>query len=107
MGRACNDPVLDTETGQFVYAGKGVNVQTSYILPSNWELALRNSTLLPDREVRPLAGYDTFNQSTFGVTKYLIGHSLKVQADASYNYRTNVMKEYNRWEVRFQVELGL
>lgn len=107
MGRACSDPVLDAETDQFVYAGKGVNVQTSYILPSNWELALRNSILLPDREVRPLAGYDTFNQSTFGVTKYLIGHSLKVQADASYNYRTNAMKEYNRWEVRFQVELGL
>lgn len=107
MGRKCDAPVLDETTKQFVYDGKGVNVQTSYIFPSNWEFALRNSTLMPEKEVQPFAGYKTFNQSTFGVTKYLIGHSLKIQADASFNYQTQSMKEYNRWEVRFQVELGL
>lgn len=107
MGRKCDLPVLDYETNQFVYAGKGLNVQTSYILPSNWEFALRNSTLMPDKEIRPLAGYKSFNQSTFGVTKYLIGHSLKVQADASYNYQKNSIETYNRWELRLSVELGL
>ncbi len=107
MGRKCNLPILDYETSQFVYSGKGINVQTSYILPSNWEFALRNSTLMPDKEIRSMAGYKSFNQSTFGVTKYLIGHSLKIQADASYNYRENSINEYNRWELRFSVELGL
>ncbi len=107
MGRKSSLPVLDYETSQFVYTGKGVNVQTSYILPSNWELALRNSTLMPDKEVRPMVGYKSFNQSTFGVTKYLIGHGLKIQADASYNHRINSRIEHNRWELRFSLELGL
>lgn len=108
MGRACNRPLFGEESSQYVYTGNGVNVQTSYLLPSNWEIAMRHSTLLPDRKVRAFAGYKSNNQATFGVTRYLIGHSLKIQADASYNYRTNTAtNDFNRWELRFQVELGL
>ena len=107
MGRVCNAPTFK-DSDAFVYSGKGVNLQTSYIFPSNWEIALRNSTLLPDHKIQDLAGYKFNNQSTFGVTKYLIGHSLKIQADASYNYRKNpIINGYNRWELRFQIELGL
>ena len=107
MGRICNTPTFK-DSDAFVYSGKGVNLQTSYIFPSNWEIALRNSTLLPDHRIQDLAGYKFNNQSTFGVTKYLIGHSLKIQADASYNYRKNpIINGYNRWELRFQIELGL
>ena len=107
MGRICNTPIFKGSDA-FVYSGKGGNLQTSYIFPSNWEIALRNSTLLPDNKIQDLAGYKFNNQSTFGVTKYLIGHSLKIQADASYNYRKNpVIDGYNRWELRFQIELGL
>ena len=41
-------------------------------------------------------------------TSYLIGHSLKLQADASYNHQSGALNpNYNRWEIRFQVELGL
>ena len=52
-------------------------------------------------------GYKNYNQTTVAVTKYLIGHSLKVQADASYNHQSEALLPYNRWEFRFQVELGL
>ena len=42
------------------------------------------------------------------MTRYLIGHSLKLQADASYNHQSGALNpNYNRWEIRFQVELGL
>lgn len=42
------------------------------------------------------------------MTRYIIGHSLKVQADASYNHRSkSATPDYNRWEIRFQLELGL
>ena len=64
--------------------------------------------LFPDSEVQPLAGYRNWNQTTLGITRYIIGHSLKVQADMSYNTRSrSIDPNYNRWEIRFQLELGL
>lgn len=108
MGRTCDTPLFDGNEGIFVYTGKGLNLQTSYLFNRKWEIALRNSTMFPDREVQPWVGYSRWNQTTIGVTRYLIGHSLKVQADASYNYRSDALNpNYNRWEIRFQVELGL
>jgi len=94
--------------GICIYNGNGVNVQTSYLFPKNWEVAIRNSTLLPEKQVREIIGYKTYNQTTIAITRYLIGHSLKVQADASYNYKKETFDpSYNRWQFRFQVELGL
>ncbi len=92
----------------FIYTGCGVNVQTSYLFDRKWEVALRNSTMLPDAGIQPLLGYASWNQSTIGVTRYLIRHSLKLQMDLSYNYRNKAMSpDYDRWMLRFQVELGL
>ena len=107
MGRACDEPLFDGDEDAYVYTGNGVNVQTSYIFPSNWEIAVRNSTMLPKEEVRDLVGYKTYNQTTLAVTKYLIGHNLKLQADASYNHKAEATDGYNRWQLRFQIELGL
>lgn len=108
MGRSCDRPLFDDNTQAFVYSGCGLNVQTSYLIHGKWEVALRNSTLFPESKVQPLAGYERWNQTTVGITRYIIGHSLKVQADASYNHRSGaVVPDYNRWEIRFQLELGL
>ncbi|MGM9760787.1 MAG: porin [Parabacteroides sp.] len=106
MGRSCSHPLFQGSDA-YVYTGNGLNVQTSYLFPKNWEIAARNSTLFPDKEVRPLVGYTHYNQTTLAVTKYLIGHNLKVQFDASYNSRKEALDAYNRWQFRFQVELGL
>ncbi len=93
----------------FIYTGCGVNVQASYLFNRKWEVALRNSTMLPDEAVQPLLGYRTWNQTTFGITRYIIGHSLKVQMDLSYNTREQFTASPldDRWSLRFQVELGL
>ena len=107
MGRSTSQPLFNNEASPCIYKGNGVNVQTSYLFPSNWEIALRNSTLLPTKEVQPIVGYKKHNQTTLAVTKYLIGHSLKIQADASYNTKRASVEPYNRWQLRFQVELGL
>lgn len=107
MGRSTSQPLFNNEASPCIYKGNGVNVQTSYLFPSNWEIALRNSTLLPAKEVQPIIGYKKHNQTTLAVTKYLIGHSLKIQADASYNTKQASVEPYNRWQLRFQVELGL
>ena len=108
MGRSCGDPLFTQAPDVFVYTGCGVNFQASYLFGNNWEIALRNATLFPEKAVQPLVGYRSFNQTTVGVTRYLIGHSLKVQADLSYNTRSAAVDpSLNRWEVRFQLELGL
>ena len=108
MGRSCDRPLFDPQSNAFVYSGQGLNIQTSYLFDKKWEVALRNSTLFPEHEVQPFAGYKRWNQTTVGVTRYIIGHSLKVQADMSYNHRSESFDpDYNRWEIRFQLELGL
>ncbi|MEG1864860.1 MAG: porin [Alistipes sp.] len=108
MGRHCAQPLFDAASAAFVYSGCGLNVQTSYLIDNHWEVALRNSTLFPTRTVQPLAGYARWNQTTLGLTRYIIGHRLKVQADLSYNHQRQPIKaDYNRWELRFQLELGL
>ena len=111
MGRhipGTSQPIIDGN-GEFVYTGCGLNVQTSYLFDGKWEVALRNSTMFPTAEVQPYVNYSRFNQSTLGVTRYIIGHSLKVQLDMSYNHRSEVPAglDYDRWMLRFQIELGL
>lgn len=109
MGRhTMKSPILDN--GQYIYTGSGINVQASYLFDRKWELALRNSTMMPDSEIRAFAGYGSWNQSTLGITRYVIGHSLKLQLDLSYNHMSDVapvLSDYDRWSLRFQVELGL
>ena len=64
--------------------------------------------MFPDGEIQPLIGYSMWNQSTVGLTRYIIGHSLKVQLDVSYNYMKDApVAPSDRWSIRFQVELGL
>ena len=94
--------------GQHIYTGSGLNVQGSYLFDSKWELAVRNSTMFPDSEIQSAVGYSLWNQSTIGLTRYIIGHSLKVQLDVSYNHLENApISPSDRWGIRFQVELGL
>ena len=112
MGRTCPDPHFGSASSDFVYTGCGLNVQTSYLFNKKWEIALRNSTLFPEKKIQPLTAYRRHNQSTLGITRYIIGHSLKVQADCSYNCYDRVAVPAgkgpgNGWEFRFQVELGL
>lgn len=112
MGRACDRPLFTEDPAAYVYTGQGLNIQTSYLFNRKWEIALRNSTLFPSEEIQPLTGYATRNQTTLGITRYIIGHSLKVQADLSYDTYSErnpqiIPDNFNRWEVRFQLELGL
>lgn len=112
MGRTCDDPFFEEEPSAYVYTGCGLNIQTSYLIKRKWEIALRNSTLFPSEQIRPMAGYGNYNQMTLGLTRYIIGHNLKVQADVSYDSYSErdaqiIPDNFNRWQIRFQVELGL
>jgi hypothetical protein len=69
-----------TEAGSIVTVGNALNVQASYLFKSNYELTTRYATINYDA----ITGNDTQAQYTLGVSKYVVGHSLKIQADVSY-----------------------
>lgn len=107
MGRCTSNPFFE-DSSDYVFVGSGLNFQTSYLFDGKWEVALRNSTVFADPVLKGISDYKEWNQSTLGVTRYLIGHSLKVQLDVSYNYMTEALNpDYDRWMMRFQIELGL
>lgn len=108
MGRTCSDPVFDDEARTWIFTGWGFNVQAGYVIHRKWEVALRNSMLFPYCKVQPRAGYKRRIQTTAGVSRYIVGHALKVQADVSYNHRSCAAKDdYSRWLFALQVEIGI
>lgn len=68
-------------TGDVVNVGKGLNAQVGYLFKNNWELATRFTYIEMDKKI---TGDDIERQYTFGVSKYIVGHKLKVQSDMSY-----------------------
>lgn len=70
-----------TETGDIVRVGNALNMQLSYLLKNNIEVTGRYTTLDFD-DITSRAPQD---QYTLGVSKYVVGHKLKIQADVSYS----------------------
>jgi hypothetical protein len=70
-----------TLTGDEVQVGKGLNLQTGYVLKNDWEVSARYTNIELDKTI---TGKNAENQYTLGVSKYIVGHSLKVQSDISY-----------------------
>lgn len=92
-----------------VFEGSGHDVQFSYLLPTNYELITRYSMLRVTPEVSTF--YPDQNQLTFGVTRYIWEHALKLQAEIT---RTQsrwpdaaARPDRDDWYVRFQVEIGI
>ncbi len=70
-----------TLTGDEVQVGTGLNLQAGYLLNSNWEISGRYTNIKLDQNI---TGKNPENQYTFGISKYIVGHKLKVQSDVSY-----------------------
>ncbi len=70
-----------TKTGDVVMVGNGLNFQVGYLFNCNWEVAARYTSIELDKEV---TGKDIQTQYTLGVSKYVVGHKLKIQSDVSY-----------------------
>tara|TARA_R110001583_G_scaffold84473_1_gene222133 strand:- start:149 stop:1333 length:1185 start_codon:yes stop_codon:yes gene_type:complete len=67
-------------TGAEVQVGKGLNLQTGYLFNNNLEVSGRYTNITLDKIV---TGKDAENQYTLGVSKYIVGHKLKIQSDIS------------------------
>jgi len=101
--RTADDPVAKnsdgTETGDIVRVGNGLNLATGYVFKSNWALAVRYSNITPDLEI---TGRNKSDQYTFGVSKFVVGHKLKVQTDVSF---LDIQGETDILLYRLQVDL--
>lgn len=107
--RSAKDPIAknsdgsvlldDNNTPVVVYAGKALNLQGGYLFRNNWEVTGRFTkvnfipSLIKDKNI---AKY------TIGLSKYIVGHKLKVQTDFSY---LNTLNVANRLLYRLQVDI--
>ncbi|MGB0806528.1 MAG: porin [Salibacteraceae bacterium] len=90
------------------YTGWGVNTQTGYLFKNNWEVAVRYAFTNPDdlidnNETR-FDYYEKQTDHTLCVSKYIVGHKLKVQADINYRdreYSNNLVQGRLQMEVHF------
>ncbi|NNL15534.1 MAG: porin [Flavobacteriaceae bacterium] len=83
--RDADDPIAKnsdgTETGDIVQVGKGLNLQSGYLFKNNWEISGRYTNIELDEGI---TGRSPETQYTLGLSKYIVGHKLKVQSDLSY-----------------------
>jgi len=90
----------------FVIAGSGTDVQMSYLFPSDFEVIGRFSTQKPASEIANFQ--PERDQYSFGVTRYVWEHALKIQTELTYDIRSfSDNTTNNGWYFRFQVEIGI
>ena len=102
-----NDNVVFDSNGDLYnayYIGQGVNFQLGYVFKSNWEIAGRTTFLRPEQHVT-----NENNQYTLVISKYLVGHSLKIQSDITYSdyHIFDGSERADPLMFRFQVEIAL
>lgn len=88
-----------TLTGDVVEVGKAYNVQTGYLFKNNYEIATRYTQINLDKAI---TGENLQKQVTIGLSKYIVGHKLKVQSDLSY-----LGVENGKDEVMFRLQMDL
>jgi phosphate-selective porin OprO and OprP len=118
MRRDASTPItVNTEAPdpRFVYVGYGYLTQLSYLFKNNWEIAGRYTAVVPEKDLYNNEQFPTVNESKVeqievGVTKYLVGHRVKIQGNILYNNQKDpVDNSYadGYWSAIFQVELGI
>jgi len=102
--KAVDGPVVSrTETGavdETYTTGNALNLQAGYLLKSNWEVAGRYTNFDPTA----VTGIRYQEQYTLGLSRYIVGHSLKVQSDVSL-----IQEQFRQdaFQFRMQLELAL
>lgn len=92
-------PFLENDKAEAFYTGDAINLSLGYLLKNNWEIAGRFSQVNPDA----ITNKTELTEYTLGVSKYVVGHSLKVQSDLT--KRTEIGEE-DIYQVRLQVEVS-
>ncbi len=101
--RMANYPVMWDQNGEAIASfntGEGFMVQSGYIFKNDLEVAGRFTTITPET----ITGRAKVNEYTLGVSRYVVGHDLKVQADLSYIEESTAPDPHLRF--RLQTELS-
>ena len=88
-----------TLTGDLVQVGNALNLQTGYLLSKTLEISGRYTNIDWDSDI---TGKGAENQYTHGLSKYIVGHKLKVQTDVSY---LDLATKTNQFMYRLQVDI--
>jgi hypothetical protein len=86
-------------TGQEVQVGDGINLQSGYLFKNNFEVSGRFTNIKLDQEI---TGRNPQTQYTLGLSKYIVGHKLKVQTDLSY-----LSEEAGQDELMYRLQLDI
>ena len=104
----------DSSSTSAVYVGYGFLTQMGYLFKSNWEIAARYAEITPFSSVFSNMDFLSVNERKqqhiqAGVSKYLYGHRVKIQANLLYHLTTNLRSNSTtgKYGVIFQVELGI
>ncbi len=89
-----------TPTGRVVEVGDGFNMQAGYVFKNNYEVVGRYTQVSLDESI---TGQGVENQYTLGISKYIVGHKLKVQTDVSWNDYENNLD--NSLAYRLQIDI--
>jgi len=101
--RDAKDPLAKnsdgTLTGDAVQVGNGINVQAGYLFKNNFEVSGRYTNIVLDEAI---TGKPCESQYTLGLSKYIVGHKLKVQTDISH---LEISNGNNQLMYRLQLDL--
>jgi phosphate-selective porin OprO and OprP len=102
--KAIDGPVVAVDnTGKVEEAfvtGSAFNIQAGYLFENNWEVAGRYTMYDPTT----VTGRREQQHYTLGLSKFIVGHSLKVQSDITLQQEQN---RSDRYLFRVQMELAL
>jgi phosphate-selective porin OprO and OprP len=117
MKRVAQNPITEKigSSNRIIFVGDGFLSQLSYLFKNNFEIAARYSVITPSSVIYDNPEFPSLNehqlqQTEFGVTKYIVGHRLKVQANLVHGHRTDVGADAyvnSFWSGIFQIELGI
>ena len=77
------------KTGAVVGAGSAINFQGSYLFKNNVEMTLRYTNV----DFKEVTRLSDLQQITYGISKYVVGHSLKIQADLTFS-QSDATRDY-------------
>lgn len=103
-----NQPdIAEGGPSNYIFIGEGQQTQLSYCFKNRFELAGRFARVKPFEEIDDVARQET--NYTFGMTKYLSHHRVKLQWNLTYIEKEDLRSDEisDQFYTAFQIELGI
>lgn len=104
MQKEADGNPLMKDTSDFFQTGNGWNIQSGYLFKNNIEIAARYTVINPSEEILNAGAGASVTEYSLGVSKYFLGHNLKIQSDVSLTDNQEESDPGIRF--RFQVEMA-